>query len=104
MRGASTGIADLGGLNIAHDALFDGSEDEVGGDGFDAQQVFFLAYAQVHCENTLPALQSQWLHTDPHSPAKFRVNGPLSNLPAFREAFSCAEGGPMARADVCEVW
>ncbi|MDR3684376.1 MAG: M13-type metalloendopeptidase, partial [Geothrix sp.] len=35
--------------------------------------------------------------TDPHSPAKFRVNGPLSNLPEFYEAFGCKDGDPMKR-------
>ena len=35
--------------------------------------------------------------TDPHSPAKYRVNGPLANLPEFLEAFQVGEGSPMAR-------
>ena len=43
---------------------------------------------------------------DPHPVAKFRVNGPLSNLPAFGKAFSCKAGDGMVRAaaDRCEVW
>jgi putative endopeptidase len=97
-------IADLGGVNIAFSALFDGNAGEVGGDGFDAKQVFFLAYAQVRCENVRPDLQSQWLLTDPHAPGQLRVNGPLSNLPAFRDAFSCPASAPMVRAQGCEVW
>ena len=97
-------IADLGGLTIAHAALFDESEPATGGDGFDAEQVFFLSYAQVWCENVRPDTQSQWLLTDPHAPGKLRVNGPLSNLPEFREAFSCSESDPMVRAEACEVW
>jgi endothelin-converting enzyme/putative endopeptidase len=38
--------------------------------------------------------------------AKFRVNGPLSNLPAFQQAFHCKAGDPMVRPDPdrCEVW
>ncbi len=97
-------IADLGGLTIAHAALFDESEEATGGDGFDAEQVFFLSYAQVWCENVRPGTQSQWLLTDPHAPGKLRVNGPLSNLPEFREAFSCSESDPMVRAETCAVW
>ncbi|MFS8065975.1 MAG: M13 family metallopeptidase [Byssovorax sp.] len=97
-------IADLGGLNIAFAALFDENEDEVGGDGFDAKQVFFLSYAQTWCENVRPDLRSYWLLTDPHAPGNLRVNGPLSNLPEFREAFSCSESDPMVRAETCEVW
>ena len=41
---------------------------------------------------------------DPHSPPKFRVNGPLSNYNEFWEAFSCSEGTNMHPAKPCEVW
>jgi len=43
---------------------------------------------------------------DPHPIAKFRVIGPLSNLAAFAQAFSCPSGAPMVRsaAERCEVW
>jgi endothelin-converting enzyme/putative endopeptidase len=97
-------IADLGGVSIAFDALFDGNDDEAESDGFKAKQVFFLAYAQTHCESLRPEVQSQSLLTDPHSPGRDRVNGPLSNLPTFREAFACPAGAPMVRPEACEVW
>ena len=42
--------------------------------------------------------------TDPHSPGKCRVNGVLVNMLAFREAFACKVGTPMARARVNRVW
>jgi predicted metalloendopeptidase len=38
------------------------------------------------------------VNVDPHSPAHFRANGPLSNLPTFAAAFGIAEGTPMARS------
>jgi endothelin-converting enzyme/putative endopeptidase len=43
---------------------------------------------------------------DPHPIAKYRVIGPLSNIPAFAQAFSCQAGSAMVRAvtDRCEVW
>lgn len=44
------------------------------------------------------------LLTDEHAPNKFRVNGPLSNLPEFAQAFGCAEGTRMAPTDRCELW
>ncbi|MEP7126390.1 MAG: M13 family metallopeptidase [Byssovorax sp.] len=97
-------LADLGGVNIAFDALFNGNDSEAGGDGFTAEQVFFLAYAQTKCENVRPDLASQWLLNEPHAPGKLRINGPLSNLPAFREAFSCSATSPMVRATPCDVW
>jgi putative endopeptidase len=39
------------------------------------------------------------LATDPHSPGRFRVNGPLSNMPEFAKAFGCKEGDPMVRSE-----
>ena len=42
--------------------------------------------------------------TDPHSPYEFRVNGVVSNMPEFRQAFSCKAGQPMVRANSCKVW
>jgi putative endopeptidase len=44
------------------------------------------------------------VETDPHSPGKFRLIGPLSNMPEFQKAFSCKAGDPMVRADACRVW
>ena len=42
--------------------------------------------------------------TDEHSPDEYRINGVVSNMPEFREAFSCRVGQPMARQNVCKVW
>jgi endothelin-converting enzyme/putative endopeptidase len=42
--------------------------------------------------------------TDPHSPETYRTNGVVSNMPEFREAFSCRAGQPMVREPVCKVW
>ncbi len=43
---------------------------------------------------------------DPHPIGKFRVIGPLSNLPEFAKAFGCKAGQPMVRPEDkrCEVW
>ena len=43
---------------------------------------------------------------DPHPLAKFRVDGPLSNMPQFAEAFQCNAGDAMVRAekDRCVIW
>jgi endothelin-converting enzyme/putative endopeptidase len=44
--------------------------------------------------------------TDPHSPAKFRINGVVVNMPEFQKAFGCKAGQPMVRPtdQVCRVW
>lgn len=43
---------------------------------------------------------------DPHPVAKYRVIGPLSNLPEFQQAFQCKADAPMVRKaqERCEVW
>ena len=44
------------------------------------------------------------VNQDPHPLAKFRANGPLSNMPEFAEAFQCKTGSPMVRTKRCQIW
>ncbi len=83
-------IADLGGLRIAYLAL----EKTLAGkppakkiDGFTPEQRFFLSYAQVWRGLMRPEAMRLQVLTNPHSPAKFRVLGPLYNMPEFLKAF-----------------
>lgn len=93
-------IADLGGLTIAYAAFKKAQADskanpEAKIDGFTPDQRFFLGWAQVwRSEQTQQALEQQ-IRTNPHSPAKFRVNGPVSNMDAFYKAFNIKKGDPM---------
>jgi endothelin-converting enzyme/putative endopeptidase len=75
-------------------------------DGFTPEQQFFIAWGQFRGDAIRPEQQRLMVQTDPHPIAKYRVNGPLSNLPEFREAFSCKAGAAMVRpAETrCEVW
>lgn len=87
-------IGDLGGLAIAHEAykLSLGEQPAPVVDGYTGDQRFFLGWAQVW--RTLSrdeALRNQVL-TDPHSPAKYRVNGVVRNLDAWYDAFGVKEG------------
>jgi predicted metalloendopeptidase len=98
-------LADLGGISLAYQAaMADAEASKTGSAGFSPQQSFFYAYAQSWCSNQRPEMVRLRVKTDPHSPPKFRVNGPLSNLPAFREAFHCKAGDGMVRENTCKVW
>ncbi|HVS31050.1 MAG TPA: M13 family metallopeptidase [Thermoanaerobaculia bacterium] len=101
-------IADLGGLDIAFAAYLKSQEGKPRRiiDGFTPEQRFFLGWAQVWAEKATPEFERLQVTTDPHPLARFRVNGPLSNLPAFAEAFSCRATDPMVRSDQtrCDIW
>jgi len=94
--------ADIGGLKIAYAAFQKAlaahpEEANKKIDGFTPDQRFFLAWAQVWRANEREAETKLRLNTDPHSPAQFRVNGPLSNMPEFQKAFGLPEGSAMVR-------
>jgi len=101
-------IADFGGIKAA----FRGYHAWAGRNGnpapyvpgFTNDQLFFLGFAQSWCSVVAPEFSRLLVTMDPHSPAKFRINGPLSNFPAFAETFQCKAGTPMNPAKRCEVW
>jgi putative endopeptidase len=105
-------IGDLGGLKIALAALKKTAAGKPPAemaakiDGFTPEQRFFLGWATVWCRNATPEQQRLQVNTDPHAPAQFRVNGPLSNMKEFQAAFACPQDAPMVRKalEVCEVW
>ena len=102
-------VADLGGLKLAYAAM--------------------EAYAQQHPDRVVrgtplhrrrsssssatprrgaptPGRRSSgcWPGPIPHSPPRYRVNGPLSNLPQFQQAFQCKAGDKMVSQNRCTVW
>jgi putative endopeptidase len=102
-------VADLGGLVIAYAAWqksLEGKPHPATIDGFTPEQRFFLAYAHGWATNIRPELARLLTNVDPHPLPKFRVNGPLSNLPQFAAAFQCKEGDAMVRPakDRCVIW
>lgn len=99
-------IADLGGLKLAYAAYKATHKDAATISGFTPDQQFFLSHAQAWCQNMRPQERAVRTKTDPHSPANWRVNGPVSNLPEFAAAFQCKPGSKMVRSDAdrCEVW
>jgi putative endopeptidase len=95
-------IADLGGLKIAYTAWqrsLAGKPHPAAIDGYTAEQRFFLAYAQIWREVATDQYLRNQVATDVHAPARWRVMGPLSNMPEFAAAFHCQAGDPMVRPD-----
>ncbi len=102
-------IGDLGGLKIAWLAFqksMQGKPRTADIDGFTPEQRFFLGWAQVWGRKQTPEAMRQQILTDPHPLGRFRVNGPLSNMPQFAEAFHCNAGDAMVRPPEkrCQVW
>ena len=67
-------------------------------------QIFWVAMAQGWCTVASPEYLKTQVMTDPHSPPRFRVNGPVQNLPDFHRAFQCELGEPMRPQKACTVW
>jgi putative endopeptidase len=102
-------IADLGGLYVAYDAFqksLQGKPRPADIDGFSPEQRFFLGWAQVWAEKYTPEWVRFLAQSDPHPLSSFRVNGPLSNMPKFAEAFQCKAGDAMVRepSQRCQIW
>jgi len=99
-------VADNGGLRISYMALMSvlAGKDAAPIDGFTPQQRFFMGFANVWCQNRTDAYARVLAATDPHSPGPARVNGTVSNMPEFREAFHCQANAPMVRQNACRVW
>jgi putative endopeptidase len=92
-------IADLGGLTVAYYAM----EKAIAGkpktkiDGFTPEQRFFLGWAQIWRGLSRDEQVLQQIKSDAHSPGKWRVDGPLANMPEFKAAWGCKEGDQMVR-------
>ena len=90
-------VADLGGVRLGYVALMKILAKNPAADigGFTAAQRYFIAYGQSWCGQTRPEGKRLRIATDPHSPAEFRVNGVVSDMPEFVKAFSCKPDAPM---------
>src|SRR3989441_3310451 len=102
-------VADLGGLTVAYAAYqksLQGKPRPKNINGFTPEQRFFLGWAQVWAQNIRPEAARLRNATDPHPLAKFRVNGPLSNMSQFAAAYACKEGDAMVRPPDkrCQIW
>ncbi|HTR82250.1 MAG TPA: M13 family metallopeptidase [Bacteroidota bacterium] len=98
-------IADLGGIMMGYEAFkkTDQYKNHVMIAGFTPAQRFFLGYALAWMVDERPEAIANQVRSNEHSPAKFRVIGPLSDMPEFYAAFGIKEGDPMWRADSVRV-
>ncbi|XP_034950226.1 endothelin-converting enzyme homolog [Chelonus insularis] len=104
-------IADNGGLKAAYHAYLNSTQKDSTSSLFlpglphlNHRQLFFVNFAQVWCSVITPEALNLQVEKDSHCPPKFRVIGPLSNLPEFSQEFHCKKGSRMNPADKCEVW
>jgi putative endopeptidase len=101
-------IADIGGVAIAYEAFKKTEEgksmEKI--DGLTPDQRFFIAYAEIWRSKWRPEFERRIVMTNPHSTPKYRVNNPISDNPAFYEAFNVKPGDKMYRPDSlrAEVW
>jgi putative endopeptidase len=101
-------IADLGGLAIGYEALQLHLE-KTGRNklhGFTPEQRYFLGLTMFETAHARPEYERMLVMVDPHSPAKYRVNGPFSNLEPFYKAFDVKPSDKMYRSpkDRADIW
>lgn len=121
VKGALTvgeNTADIAGVAIAYDAfkLTEQGRATLGRatsdknttklDGFTPDQRFFISIARIWRVKTRNAYMGMYVNTNPHSPAKWRVNGPLMNFTPFYNAFNVQPGDKMYKPakDRITVW
>jgi predicted metalloendopeptidase len=102
-------IGDLGGIHAAYDGLqkhwaANGKPEPI--DGFTAEQRFFMSWATIWRTKMRDKELQNRIKTDPHSPGLYRAIGPVSNMPAFYEAFGVKEGDALYRSqeDRVNIW
>jgi len=94
-------IADYGGVLLGLDA-FKQTEQYKKGEkigGLTPLQRYFLGYALGWMTQQREQVLRSRLLSDVHAPAKWRVLGPMSNIPEFYEAFDIKPGQPMWRPE-----
>lgn len=108
VKGALTvgeNTADIAGVAIAYDAfkLTQQGKDTLKLDGFTPDQRFFISIARIWRVKTRDAYMSTYVNTNPHSPARWRVNGPLMNFTPFYNAFQLRPGDKMYKPEQARI-
>ncbi|MBC7864453.1 MAG: M13 family metallopeptidase, partial [Bacteroidia bacterium] len=98
-------IADLGGVVMGYEAFKKTPQykEQQIISGLTPDQRYFLSYGYAWMLNIKKESLARQIMTDVHSPAQFRINGPLANLPEFYKTFNVKEGDPMHQPDSLRV-
>jgi endothelin-converting enzyme/putative endopeptidase len=101
-------IADLGGELLAWMAWQEETRamQLAASDGLSPAQRFFVGFAQWSCANERPEVLRVHAIVDPHSPPRARINGVVTNMPEFAQAFQCKPGQALVKAPekMCKIW
>jgi predicted metalloendopeptidase len=104
-------IADNGGvINSLHaykawqKAKDTPTEYQVGGKTTSAEKLFWLAYGQTWCSLSDPKAIMVRIRSDPHSPSRARVEGPVQNTKEFSDVMKCKKGTKMNPEKKCVIW
>ena len=98
-------IADLGGVVMGFEAFKKSSQykNKEKISGLTPEQRYFLAYGYAWMINAKDEALARQIMVDVHSPAQFRINGPLMNIPEFYKAFNIKPGSKMYQPDNLRV-
>ena len=98
-------IADLGGVVMGFEAFKKSEQYKTKQkiSNLTPEQRYFLAYGYAWMVNIKDEALASQIMTDVHAPAQFRINGPLSNIPDFYEAFHIKKGDKMFRPEALRV-
>ncbi|XP_051164708.1 endothelin-converting enzyme 1-like isoform X2 [Leptopilina boulardi] len=104
-------IADCAGLKSAFQAyknkMKSGNYQDIrlpGLNGLSGDQLFFVSFAASLCTNISPEFEEYLMKNNEHSVQPYRVNGAVSNLNEFSNAFHCSESSPMHPKNKCKLW
>ena len=100
-------IADLSGLTISHKAMaYEGLDPNAKVAGWTPGQLFFVGWSRVWQRKYREAEMIKRLLTDPHSPSRYRANGPVMNIDAFYEVFGVKEEDALfkPKSDRIKIW
>ena len=100
-------IADLSGLTIAYKAMgYEDLDPAAKVADWTPNQLFFVGWSRVWKRKYREAEMVKRLLTDPHSPSRYRANGPVMNIDAFYEVFDVKEGDALFKpaADRIKIW